>query len=688
MHAFLAFFIAVLFIGFDQIDRAPKITSARTPASVSQAEAQREALASRLRIRGEAVFFDDKAFQDLAHSENLSRFETRGTLIGEFDDTHPDKRRHKLRVFIRERHNVMVPVEVLNQDLSSLMGKEVTFRGLEDRGDPIGHVRAQSIGALPPTPVEFSVNHKKLILLFRFKNSTRTFTTAKEVEDAVFNGAYQDFFLQISDNKVHHSGKVFGFYYLDRNGDDDGGSSMPCDVSNNEIIQAAAFYKVNLRDYDQVTTVSNCSEYHTIGGRAIVSAFDFLNIGKNQTWIKMASRPDILNMKLNNPLVPGWSPFISILVHERGHNFGLFHSNRLHCGTSPILHPCSHIEYGNDFDRMGSADGSYLFNGPQQRIAGFKGENDFLHVKRAGFYSIDKITAKRKGRKIGAYIYDPRNPNESIFFLEYRTPEGMDNNLNQWLFRDVQFGALLYTRYSPSTDTTATTLNSSFRIVNAHPTAPGPLYDNAYGSLRGEFVDARSGLKITTYEGSLGKLDFRVDFNPQDSVCGKTGIADWVTSPFLKLATGGGGGSGSNTSRIPVRPDIVIGDTTPFNGVDVRKTHIVLVPGDQFQLRIDTLFGDPLICSRTGVEVRIMNAQDLAPYFMSALTQQQFVRLTTNTNGEVSFPVLRVPASELNRDRVISYQIKNRETGETITRNLYLYIRSSHNAQIRLPGSR
>lgn len=688
MYPYLAFLLAVLFIGFDQADRRSTPTFNRGPASASLLEVQKEALAARLRTRGEAVFFDDKAFHDLARAENLGQFETHGTFFAEFDDTHPDKRRHKLRAFIRERHNVMVPVEVLNQDLSSLLGKEVTFRGVEDTGDPVGHVRAVSAAVMPQTPEEFSVNHKMLILLFRFKNSTRTFTTAKEVEDAVFNGAYQDFFLHMSDNKVHHSGKVFGFYYLDRNGDDDGGSSMPCDVSQAEIIQAAAFYKVNLREYDQVTTVSNCSEYHTIGGRAVLSAFDFLNIGKNQSYIKMASRPDILDMKLTNPRVPGWSPFISILVHERGHNFGLVHSNRLHCGTSPILHPCGHVEYGNDFDRMGSADGSYLFNGHQQKLAGFKGDNDFLHIKRSGYYSIDKITSKRKGRKIGAYIYNPLDQEQSLFFLEYRTPEGLDNNLNQWLFRDVPQGGLLYTRYSPSTELTTTTVQSSFNIVNAHPTAPGPLYDNAYGALRGEFFDARSGTKITTYEGSLGKLEFRVDFNPQDSICGKTGLADWVSAPYIKLSSTSGSGSSTGTSRTPVRPDVVIGGSTPFNGVDVRKTHIVLVPGDQFQLKIDTLFGDPLICSRTEFEVSIMNSQSMGPYFMSPLNQNHFLRITTNNNRDIAFPVLRVPVAELNRDRVVTYQIKNRVTGETITRNLNLYVRSSHNSPIRLPATR
>lgn len=89
-----------------------------------------------------------------------------------------------------------------------------------------------------------------------------------------------------------------------------------------------------------------------------------------------------------------------------------------------------------------------------------------------------------------------------------------------------------------------------------------------------------------------------------------------------------------------------------------------------------------MICERTNMEIRLLNYLELQTYFTSTVNSSTFTKNVKNTPQKVEYVLLKVPAVELNRDRTLRYQVKNKITGETMVRELYLHIRSSHNAVI------
>jgi hypothetical protein len=650
-----------------------------------------EAQKNKIKGLGFDGVFNRVQFSDFLQKEQLSLVESHGTLIAEAQDFDPASKNHQIKYFIQDKYSDLYPVEILSDDHHAYIGQTVQFKGTEVNGKALGFImpsqKNQKLADAPSRPEAKTYN--MLILLFKFKNSKDVFTTPEEIHNATFNGAFNRFYREISDNKVFHTGSVHGFYYLDRNGEDDGGASMPCNVSNAEIKQAIAHYGIDATKYDQITTVSNCAEYFTIGGRANLTATDFLGIGKKQHYILMAGKPDLLKINMNYTTVPGWNGFVSILVHERGHNFGLQHSNSLDCGDSQILYPCQDIEYGNRFDRMGGPYGSFLFNAYQQLQAGWKTENEFLHIKAPGLYSIDKLTAVKSGRKIGAFIYNPKNLNQKLFMLEFRVPEKMDNKLSEPPYSNVKLGAHLYSALGKSEENISPSLGTAFRIVDPKPSELDWTPDTAYESLQGEYLDVRSGLKITTYTAYADRIEFRVDYDPSDSVCEENFVNEMTSAPYVKLyfemtptttsqqKKPGTDSSGSG-GPIPVL------DIPPFSR-EIKKDHIVLIPGDFFHFKIDTLIANHMICDRSNLEIQILNTSALQNYFAeNTTTVHSFKRTQKNIYKKVEFPILKVPAMDLNKDKTITYQIKNLTTGEIMTKTLNIHIRSKHNVIIKL----
>src|SRR5262249_51796768 len=60
-----------------------------------------------------------------------------------------------------------------------------------------------------------------------------------------------------------------------------------------------------------------------------------------------------------------------VVTHEMGHNFGLWHSHGLDCGSSPISNNCTALEYGDSLDVMGAAVPPKHFNAVQKELLGW-----------------------------------------------------------------------------------------------------------------------------------------------------------------------------------------------------------------------------------------------------------------------------------------------------------------------------
>ena len=45
-----------------------------------------------------------------------------------------------------------------------------------------------------------------------------------------------------------------------------------------------------------------------------------------------------------------WGYTLPVIGHEMGHNFGLYHSHSLECGSVPVAASCTQVEYGDQKD--------------------------------------------------------------------------------------------------------------------------------------------------------------------------------------------------------------------------------------------------------------------------------------------------------------------------------------------------
>lgn len=669
------------------------------------------------KIKDDLAIIDNKQeFMSYIETQKLRSMDYEGILIAEVIEEFGEHQKHEIEYKIDLGAGHVLNFEPISHIDPKLFGKTVHFTGAELGEEIIGRVDfSKSLGhpALEQAPAEFYLEEKSAIFFVKFANSKKTYITMNEAQ-GLLNGAYQDIFLKMSDGKLRHTSHVYGWYEFDRLGSE-GTTSVDCTLSNQEILQMVDDLNVDLTQYTNITMIANCSEYFTIGGRASLSKTDFLGIGHPLTYIKMTSKPDRLNVS-EHPYVSGWTSFISILVHERGHNFGLTHSNALDCGSNHYLQDCNVIVYGNKFDRMGGPDGSYTFNADQQRLAGWKNEEtDFLHIKSNGSYRIDRLTAdKYEGRKIGAYIYDPVT-NEKVFMVEFRQPHYYDANLNNWVFRFVSNGVHLYSNLGSSTPERSPRRYTKMNYIDSNPTALDWHEDTAYESLTGEYFDPATGIGIVMNGVSGTKANFSVYFDDDKRVCHKKQLKDWVTRPYVRRyyeieSLPADQASFRSKTRLKAIKPIKASK-------DYRSGHIVLEPNDEFELRYDTFLGDHLMCERNSLRLRWHNYSSLTDWLIPKPTtghggsigidlgstglpspgsgfgggsgsSVDYIQTSFhNYDDSRSFARMIVPPTALNKNYVLDYTVYDDKEGKQIDFKVYLYIRSDRNTIIPIEAN-
>jgi hypothetical protein len=662
---------------------------------------------------------NNTSITDLPHVVSHERFpasatpiELEGELFAIIDDIKPSK--NPIRYYLRSDDGHEQEVFFNKEVSKEFFGKKVSYRFSQKGEMELSSLDEPSKRKLPhveamPLKPNLVKTYKEVVLLFKFNNSTQTYVTSNQVYDQIYNGAYNSYFHDISDGRINHTGDVYGWYQLNRNGAMTG-LSFDCEIRNHEIKEMAGHFNIDLTQYDNVITVSNCSEYHTVGGRALLHPYDFLQIGRAQTYIKMAAHPPLLVMNANPDMPHGWGGMIPILVHERAHNFGILHANALDCGDSEVLHPCEHIEYGNRFDRLGSPDGGNYINAHLQKIGQFKSDKDFLHIKENSSFVLDQINSKKKNRKIAAYIYK-KDSNQPVFMVESRKPVGFDGKLQNWLFRYVPNGVLVYSALGTSTPTQSPSWGTNFRIIDTKPTDLDWHADTAYESMDGSYFDPITGIGIhVTYVMADG-MGLYVDYNDDLKECEITQLKDWISSPYLRLyyeptpidnsvinvkkQSRPTSGSSSNTN-LPRFSKIVKGG------------HIALKPGDYFHLRVDTVASEPMMCPRFSFEINAELSAEFLSYSASSgnsgggigggvdlgdlssdggnttnlgktslivyppLTLSQFRRFARNSNETYEYPLQKIPATALGKNYLIRFRYQ--DGVNTIYRSFRLYI--------------
>lgn len=127
---------------------------------------------------------------------------------------------------------------------------------------------------------------------------------------------------------------------------------------------------------------------------------------------------------------------VSVVAHEMGHNFGLYHSHSLDCGANVVGGTCTASEYGDVLDVMGGTPGGGAahFNAFQKEQLGWLGAGvspPLTTVQSgAGQYSIGNLEAARsttpRALKVGNTLNTCNVAPTEWYYVEKREAVGFD----------------------------------------------------------------------------------------------------------------------------------------------------------------------------------------------------------------------------------------------------------------------
>jgi len=125
---------------------------------------------------------------------------------------------------------------------------------------------------------------------------------------------------------------------------------------------------------------------------------------------------------------------LKVVGHEMGHNFGLYHSRALECGTTTLATVCSTIEYGNTVDIMGNPSSGH-FNAFQKERLGwlnYLASPPITTVSGGGTYWVDPLESLGSNPK-ALKILKATNlttGKKTWYYVEYRQAIGFDSFLS------------------------------------------------------------------------------------------------------------------------------------------------------------------------------------------------------------------------------------------------------------------
>jgi hypothetical protein len=245
---------------------------------------------------------------------------------------------------------------------------------------------------------------KVLVLLVNFQDNAQSQPyTIDQVNNLLFNrsnpSSVANYYLEASYGQTSITGDTVGWFTLPM-------TSGQCDATTtiaNNAKQAAANAGINLAAY---------SNYMYVFPNMGCSWAGWGEIGGRNTWID-------------------GSLYLRTTAHELGHNFGLYHSRGMNCGTSVIGSNCTTTEYGHIADMIGSPGVTGNFNPFQKERLGWlnNGSSPIVTtVSGSGTYTIGGLSLQ-DGAPKGLKILKSTDSGgrRTWYYVEFRRPVGFDS---------------------------------------------------------------------------------------------------------------------------------------------------------------------------------------------------------------------------------------------------------------------
>ncbi len=314
------------------------------------------------------------------------------------------------------------------QDLFIASAAKVRVRGIKLEDNIVATLDKESFQVLAEAPEPESVGDQRtLVMLVRFQDAPPEPFTLEEAKSFIFDGPFNQFYKEQSYNKISFSGDVFGWFTL---GND---PYIPCNLYNYlDKVLPRIFIdnNIDLGNYSRLVIMESTAS----GGCSTVGKISrYINSKLYRISVAMAGA--LGHNQTPDPFA--WKSFDFALSHELGHSLGVLHANGWDCKDQSLSHDCTHIEYGNLFDTMGTGSHSLHFNAFYKELLGWINPSSALLINTSGNYTINPLETDSETKL--AKIQIP-GLNTIPFYLEYRKAIGFDSNLNSSYLSSNQSG--------------------------------------------------------------------------------------------------------------------------------------------------------------------------------------------------------------------------------------------------------
>lgn len=349
-----------------------------------------------------------------AHAASTANVWAEGTVEVQYEDSSQGAHVHHYLDTAKGRYSLTFPGKAPH---TLARGAKVRVTGTQNGATlALSTTTSTSVTSVSPAPLPNTLGEQKIaILMVNFvDNTTQPYTLT---DGGTVLGQTSGFMQENSSSQTWLTGATFGWYTLP--------IAQTCDTTSiaSYADQAAAANGVTLSNYNHIVYVfpnnSTCmwSGQGTVGGTG------------GRIWI---------NGRFE----------LKTLAHELGHNFGLYHSHSLECGTAVIGTTCTTYDYGDTVDVMGNTTSSH-YNAFQKERLGWLNNGTMppiTTVTASGSYTLTPYENGNGSRALKILkSVDATTGARTWYYVEFRQPTGYDAPLSTLTAGNVTAGVLVRT---------------------------------------------------------------------------------------------------------------------------------------------------------------------------------------------------------------------------------------------------